>query len=86
LSAIGAEKSGKIPGIGGRLPVRSRIARTSAMIAPYPLVREQLLTPFQTHTSRTGDPSNRELAEGAAKHFGVARSLLIQYGFAARPI
>jgi hypothetical protein len=29
-----------MPGIGGRLPVVSRIARTSAMIAAWPLVRE----------------------------------------------
>jgi hypothetical protein len=27
VRAIGARKSGNIPGIGGRLPVRSRIAR-----------------------------------------------------------
>jgi hypothetical protein len=40
LRAIGARKSGKTPGIGRRFPVRSRIARTSAMIAACPLVRE----------------------------------------------
>src|SRR3984893_5253847 len=43
LRAIGAGKSGKIPGIGGRFPVRSRIARTSAMIAAWPLVKEYTL-------------------------------------------
>lgn len=29
----------KMPGIGGKLPVLSRIARVSAMIAAWPLVR-----------------------------------------------
>src|ERR1700730_18018977 len=43
LRAIGARKSGKIPGIDGRFPVRSRIARTSAMIAACPLVKEYTL-------------------------------------------
>jgi hypothetical protein len=40
LLAIGARESGKTPGIGGRFSVRSRIARTRAMIAACPLVRE----------------------------------------------
>jgi hypothetical protein len=38
LRMIDAELSGKTPGIGGRLPVLSRIARAKSRIARGPLV------------------------------------------------
>jgi hypothetical protein len=39
LQTTGAGESGKIPGIDGRLPVVSRIAPASAIIAACPFVR-----------------------------------------------
>jgi hypothetical protein len=40
IATTGALWSGKMPGMGGRLPAASRIARATSRIASCPLVRE----------------------------------------------